>query len=309
MPIYQSIEELIGQTPLVRLARLEEALGLPVRLLAKLERANPAGSAKDRAALYMIRAAEESGQLKAGGTIIEPTIGNTGVALASLAAVRGYKAVFTMPESMSIERRKLLAAYGAEIVLTPGSEGMAGAVRAAEALAEATPGGVVMHQFENPANAQAHFETTGPELWRDTQGCLDAFVAGVGTGGTFTGAGRYLKQQSPAVHLVAVEPAKSPLLSGGAAGPHGIQGIGANFVPALLDTGLYDEVLPIADEAAFKMARLLAKREGILTGVSSGAALAAAAELARRPEYAGKTIVALLTDTGERYLSTALFEE
>ena len=304
MAIYGDITELIGGTPLVDVSRLAEGR---VRLLVKLERQNPAGSVKDRAALSMIRQAERRGQLRPGGLIVEPTSGNTGIGLAAIAAVRGYRVVLTMPETMSLERRKLLAAYGAEIVLTPGDRGMQGAIDRAEALLREIPGSVLAGQFDNSANPAAHYASTGPEIWRDTAGELDFFVAGVGSAGTITGVGRYLRERKPAVAIVAVEPAESPVLSGGAAAPHGIQGIGANFVPGNYDSDVVDRVLTVATEDALALARLTARTEGVLVGISSGAALAAAERLALAPENAGKTIVTLLPDTGERYLSTELF--
>ena len=300
--------ELIGATPLVELCRYREQEQLGARILAKLESFNPAGSAKDRIALRMIEDAEQTGRLQPGATIIEPTSGNTGIGLAAVAAARGYKAIFIMPETMSVERRKLLAVYGAQIVLTPGKEGMQGAVDKAAALAQEIPGALVLGQFVNPANPEAHYRTTGPEIWRDSNGTVDILVAGIGTGGTLSGAGRYLKEQNADVRVVGVEPAASPLLTEGRAGPHALQGIGANFIPDTLDRSIYDEVLPVPDEAAFSTAKALARCEGLLAGISSGAALWAAA-LARRPENEGKTVVAVLTDTGERYLSTRLFEE
>lgn len=297
--IYSDITELIGGTPLVRLSRFAPGLGV----LAKLERQNPAGSAKDRAALSMLRAAEAEGRLAPGGLVIEPTSGNTGIGLAALAAALGYRAVIVMPDSMSPERVKLIAAYGAEVVLTPGAEGMSGAVAKAEEISARSPGSIVAGQFSNPANPRAHYETTGPEIWRDTDGRVAAFVCGVGTGGTITGVGRYLKEQDPAVRVIAMEPASSPLLSEGRAGAHAIQGIGANFVPEALDTSVYDEVVTVTDEDALAAMRELARTEGLLCGVSSGAAAFAARELAKRPEFAGKNVVCLLPDTGERYLS------
>ena len=309
MHTFRDITDLVGGTPLLELRNYTARHGLGAALLAKLEYLNPAGSVKDRAAVYMIRDAEERGLLQPGGTIIEPTSGNTGIGLAAVAAAKGYKVVLTMPESMSLERRQLLAAYGAELVLTPASKGMQGAVDAAEALQKETPGSILAGQFFNPANAKAHYETTGPEIWKDTDGQVDIFVAGVGTGGTLTGVGRYLKEQNPNVRIVAVEPVKSPLLSQGKAGPHGIQGIGANFVPDLLDRTIYDEVLTVAEEDAYATGRELAAGEGVLVGISSAAAVWAAAQLAQRPENAGKTIVALLPDTGDRYLSTPLFQK
>ena len=297
--IYSDITELIGGTPLVRLSRFAPGLGV----LAKLERQNPAGSAKDRVALSMLRAAEAEGRLAPGGLVIEPTSGNTGIGLAALAAALGYRAVIVMPDSMSPERVKLIAAYGAEVVLTPGAEGMSGAVAKAEEISARSPGSIVAGQFSNPANPRAHYETTGPEIWRDTDGRVAAFVCGVGTGGTITGVGRYLKEQDPAVRVIAMEPASSPLLSEGRAGAHAIQGIGANFVPEALDTSVYDEVVTVTDEDALAAMRELARTEGLLCGVSSGAAAFVARELAKRPEFAGKSVVCLLPDTGERYLS------
>ena len=305
MAIYGDITELIGGTPLVDVSRLAEGR---VRLLVKLERQNPAGSVKDRAALSMIRQAERRGELRPGGLIVEPTSGNTGIGLAAIAAVRGYRVVLTMPETMSLERRKLLAAYGAEIVLTPGALGMQGAVDRAEAIAAANPGSFLAGQFDNPDNPLAHQETTGPEIWADTEGRVDLFVAGVGTGGTLTGVGRYLKSQNPAVEIVGAEPAESPLLSGGTAGPHGIQGIGANFVPGNFDPAVCDRVVPVTTAEAVAAARRLARECAILAGISSGAALQAALELSRLPAYGGRTVVVLLPDTGERYLSTELFD-
>ena len=299
--IYSSAEELIGGTPLLELRHLHSG----ARVLAKLERTNPGGSVKDRVAVAMVNDAESRGILKPGATIIEPTSGNTGIGLALVAAVRGYKSIIVMPDSMSVERQKLLAAYGAQLVLTPGAEGMKGAIAKAEQLAKDIPGSFIAGQFENPANAQAHYNTTGPEIWQDTDGQVDIFVAGVGTGGTVTGTGRYLKEKNPQVQVVAVEPADSPLLSGGQAGPHGLQGIGANFIPQVLDTAVYDRVISVTQQQAHEAARLLAQKEGILAGISSGAALHAAMELAN--ENHGKTIVVLLPDTGDRYLSTALF--
>ena len=309
MALYHSMTELVGGTPLLALERLGAALGWRAQVLAKLECMNPAGSVKDRAALGMIQAAEAAGKLSPGATIVEPTSGNTGIGLAAVAAVRGYRVVLTMPETMSLERRKLLAAYGAEIVLTPGALGMQGAVERAEALAREIPGSFLAGQFDNPANPAAHEATTGPEIWRDTGGAVDFFVAGVGSGGTVTGVGRYLKSLSPAVQVVAVEPEESPLLSGGTAGPHGIQGIGANFVPGNYDGTVVDRVMTVKTAEALDLARQMARTEGILVGISSGAALAAASRLAADPENAGRTIVALLPDTGERYLSTPLFTE
>lgn len=307
--IYKRVEELIGRTPLMELENMEQTEQLKARVLVKLELFNPAGSVKDRAALSMILDAEKKGLLHPGDSIIEPTSGNTGIGLASVAASRGYKAVFTMPETMSVERRKLLKSYGARIVLTEGQKGMQGAIEKADELAKETPGALVLGQFVNPANAEAHRKTTGPEIWEDTEGQVDVFVAGVGTGGTITGTGSYLKEQNPDIRIVAVEPADSPVLSGGAAGPHGLQGIGAGFVPEILNTEIYDEIITVETEDAYEASRKLAKQQGVLVGITSGAALHAALLLAAREEYAGKTIVALLPDTGERYLSTPLFEE
>lgn len=309
MNIAQDVTALIGRTPLVSLSRFSAARSLQTPLIAKVEAFNPGGSAKDRVARAMLDDAEARGLLGAGAVIIEPTSGNTGVGLALLAAVRGYRVILTMPESMSLERRRLLQAFGAEIVLTPAADGMAGAVARAEALHAALPGSLIAGQFENPANPAAHERTTGPEIWLDTDGTVDVFVACVGTGGTVSGAGRYLKAQNPAVRIVAVEPAASPLLSEGRAGAHGIQGVGANFVPETFDRAVVDEILTVTDEEAFETARALARLEGLLVGISSGAAAAAAASLAARPDMAGKRIVVLLPDTGERYLSTGLFEE
>ena len=303
MNVIHALTDLIGNTPLLALERWAPAY----KILAKLERANPLGSAKDRAAWYMILDAEERGLLQPGGAIVEPTSGNTGVGLAYIGAIRGYRVVLTMPETMSAERRALLAALGAELVLTPGGEGMKGAIAKAEALAAQRPGAWMPDQFNNPANARAHYETTGREIWRDTDGLVDIFVATVGSGGTLTGAGRYLKEKNPDVRVVAVEPAESPVLSGGRPGLHKIQGIGAGFVPGVLDMGLVDEVITVTGEEAYRAARALAKTEGVLCGVSSGAAAAAAGKLAARPEYAGRRIVTVLPDTGERYLSTDLF--
>ena len=305
--IYTSVEELIGKTPLLALDNLGTALGLKARLLAKLERFNPGGSAKDRIAVTMIDEAERSGALQSGGMVIEATSGNTGVGLALVAARRGYRAVIVMPDSMSAERQMLMKAFGAELVLTPGTLGMAGAVEKAEQLHSENPGSIIAGQFENKANALAHYRTTGPEIWEDCGGNIDIFVAGVGTGGTITGTGRYLKEQNSDIQIVAVEPASSPLLSGGKAGSHGLQGIGANFIPGVLDRSVYDQVMPVEDSAAFEAARLLAAKEGLLCGISSGAALSAAIKLAQKEENAGKTIVCLLPDTGERYLSTGIF--
>ena len=308
MRVFNNITGLIGHTPLVEINRFTEKLGLKARILVKLEFFNPAGSVKDRIALSMIEDAEKKGLLKPGSVIIEPTSGNTGIGLASIAASKGYRAVFTMPETMSAERRKLLQAYGAEIVLTEGAKGMKGAIAKAEELARQTPGSFIPGQFVNPANPEAHVRTTGPEIWDDTDGKVDIFVAGVGTGGTVIGPGRYLKSKNPAVRVVAVEPAASPVLTQGKAGPHAIQGIGAGFVPEVLDTKIYDEVIDVTNEDALATGREIARKEGFLVGISSGAALFAAVELARRPENAGKLIVALLPDNGDRYLSTKLFE-
>ena len=308
MNVYTSVDQMIGGTPLLELKNLEKQLGLKAKLLAKLEYLNPAGSAKDRIARAMIDAAEREGKLVPGSVIIEPTSGNTGIGLAAVAAARGYRVIIVMPETMSMERRILMKAFGAELVLTPGAKGMTGSIEKAEELAASTPNSFIPGQFVNPVNAQAHYETTGPEIWNDTDGTVDVFVAGVGTGGTITGVGRYLKQQKAGVKVIAVEPATSAVLSGGKPGPHGLQGIGAGFVPAVLDTSVYDEVIPVENEQAYEAARLIGKNEGVLVGISSGAALYAALELAKRDEYAGKTIVALLPDTGDRYLSTPLFE-
>lgn len=305
--IYHSVEELIGKTPLMEVEGIEKELGLAARIYVKLELFNPAGSVKDRVALSMIRDAEEKGILAPGATIIEPTSGNTGIGLASIAAARGYRAIFTMPETMSIERRKLLQGYGAEIVLTDGKAGMDGAIRKAEELAREMENAMVLGQFVNPANPKAHYETTGPEIWEDLEGAVDIFVAGAGTGGTVTGTGRFLKEKNPKVQVVAVEPEGSPVLSGGEKVPHGLQGIGAGFVPEILDTQIYDEVFKVKEEEAYEAARLLARKQGVLTGITSGAALHAAIALAKRPENAGKHIVVILPDTGERYLSTPLF--
>ena len=307
--IYNGVDELIGSTPLVRLNKIESKFGLNARLLVKLEYFNPAGSVKDRVAKAIIDDAEQSGRLAPGGTIIEPTSGNTGIGLAAVAAARGYKLIVVMPETMSIERRKLIKAYGAELVLTEGALGMKGAVAKAEEIQAATPGSIIAGQFVNPANPKAHLATTGPEIWNDTDGEVDVFVAGVGTGGTVTGVGEYLKSRKSGVTIVAVEPAASPLLSTGRGGAHKIQGIGAGFVPEVLNTGIYDEIITVTNEDAFDTGRMLGRTEGVLCGISSGAALWAAIEVAKRPESAGKTIVALLPDTGDRYLSTALFEE
>ena len=306
--IYTSVEQLIGNTPLLELTHMEREENLQARLLGKLECFNPGGSAKDRPARAMIDDAEARGILKPGATIIEPTSGNTGIGLAMIAVSRGYKAIIVMPETMSIERQRLMTAYGAELVLTPGSGGMLASIAKAKALAASIPGAWIPDQFSNPANAAAHYMTTAPEIWADTDGDVDIFVSGVGTGGTITGVGRFLRERNPQVQIIAVEPKASPLLSAGKAASHGIQGIGANFVPDLLDTDIYSEVLPVTEDAAFAAARELGKTEGLLCGISSGAALHAALTVASRPENAGKTIVALLPDTGERYLSSGLFE-
>ena len=307
MPIYDSITELVGSTPLVQLNRWGKAHSLEATLLAKVESFNPAGSAKDRIALSMIREAEKAGKLKPGAVIIEPTSGNTGIGLASIAAARGYRAIFTMPETMSIERRKLLQAYGGEVVLTEGSKGMAGAVEKAEALANEIPGSFIPSQFDNPDNPKAHMLTTGPEIWADTEGKIDCFIAGVGTGGTVSGTGRFLKAKNPNIRIVAVEPKASPLISEGVAGPHAIQGIGANFIPKNYDGSVVDEVIQVSNEDALVTGRTLPQTEGFLVGISSGAALWASTQVALRPEMKGKTIVVMLPDSGERYLSTALY--
>ena len=305
--IYTSAEQLIGNTPLVELTHIEKELGLKARLIAKLELFNPAGSVKDRVALAMINDAEKRGVLNKDSVIIEPTSGNTGIGLASVAAARGYKLIIVMPDSMSVERRQIMKAYGAQLVLSPGAKGMPGAIELANQLAASTPNSFTAGQFVNPANVMAHYTTTGPEIYSATDGKVDIFVAGVGTGGTITGTGKYLKEQNSNIKVVAVEPATSPVLSKGVKGPHGIQGIGAGFVPDILDTGIYDEIIPVKDEDAFTYGRLMGKKEGVLVGISSGAALAAAVELAKREENAGKQIVVLMPDTGDRYLSTKLF--
>ena len=307
MKVYQSVTELIGKTPLLEVKNIEREKGLKAKVLVKLEYFNPAGSVKDRAALSMIEEAERTGRIQPGATIIEPTSGNTGIGLASVAASRGYKAVFVMPETMSIERRKLLLGYGAKIVLTEGAKGMKGAIEKAAELEKETGNAVVLGQFVNPANPDAHYRTTGPEIWEDTEGAVDIFIAGAGTGGTVTGVGRYLKEKRPEVRVIAVEPAASPVLSGGEPGPHGLQGIGAGFVPDILDTTVYDAVSQVTEEEAYEAARLLASSEGVLVGITSGAALHTAVREAAKPENEGRTLVALLPDTGERYLSTPLF--
>ncbi len=307
--IYHSIEEMIGNTPLMELVNYEAAHQLPATLLAKVEYFNPAGSAKDRVALNMLKKGFESGALNKDTVLIESTSGNTGIALCSLAAARGMRVIITMPETMSIERRRLMGAYGAEIVLTPGDQGMSGAIAKAEELAQDIPNSFIPGQFVNPANPEIHYLTTGPEIWCDTEGSVDIFVAGVGTGGTISGVGKYLKEQNPQISIVAVEPSHSAVLSGGEPGAHGLQGIGAGFVPDTLDTSIYDEVITMDEESAYAAGRELAAREGLLVGISSGAAVAAAAQVAQRPENKGKTIVVLLPDTGERYLTTAMFEE
>lgn len=306
MPVYRSVSELIGHTPLMEVTHFEQDNGLNATILAKLECFNPAGSAKDRVAKAMLDDAEQRGLIKPGATIIEPTSGNTGIGLAAVGVARGYRVILTMPDTMSVERRNLLKAYGAEVVLTPGAQGMAGAIAKAQELAAATPGSLIAGQFDNPANPAAHYATTGPEIWADTEGMVDIFVAGVGTGGTISGTGKYLKEQNPAIRVVGVEPAASPLLSGGQAGAHKLQGIGANFVPENFDRSVVDEIIPIEAEDAFAAGRAMAK-EGLLVGITSGAALHAAKLLAQRPENAGKVIVALLPDSGERYLSTEMF--
>ncbi len=306
--IYRNIEALIGGTPLLEMAHLEEKYGLEAKILAKVEFLNPGGSAKDRVAKKMVEDAEARGLLKPGATLIEPTSGNTGIGLAVMAAARGYRAIIVMPDSMSVERQLLMSAFGAELVLTEGAKGMAGAIEKAEELAREIPNAFIPGQFDNPANPQAHYETTGPEIYADTDGAVDIFVAGIGTGGTITGVGRYLREKNPQVQVIGVEPAASPLLTQGRAGSHGLQGIGANFVPSILDTELYNEVIPVTDEDAYAVGRETARTEGLLVGISSGAAIYAALEVAKRPENKGKTIVVLLPDTGDRYLSTPMFQ-
>ena len=307
--IYTSAQQLVGNTPLLQLTNIMKSQGLSATVLGKLECWNPAGSVKDRVALAMLNDAEEKGLLQPGATIIEPTSGNTGIGLASVAACRGYRTIIVMPDSMSMERRLLMSAYGAELILTPGAKGMQGAIEKAQELAAEIPGSFIPGQFNNPANPAAHIATTGPEIWRDTDGQVDIFVAGVGTGGTITGTGAYLKEKNPAIRVVAVEPAGSALLSGGQAGPHGLMGIGANFIPSVLDTKIYDEIIPVTEAQAYAAGRLMGRTEGILIGISSGAALHAAMDLAKRPENAGKNIVVLLPDSGDRYLSTPMYAE
>ena len=309
MAVYNNVTELIGKTPILKLNNFAKAESVDANIFAKLEYFNPAGSVKDRIAYAMISDAEAKGELKPGATIIEPTSGNTGIGLASVGTAKGYKVILTMPETMSVERRNLVKAYGAEVVLTEGAKGMKGAIEKANELKDATPGAVILGQFVNPANPKAHYETTGPEIWADTEGKVDAFIAGVGTGGTVSGVGRYLKSKNPGVKVVAVEPKSSPVLSEGKSGPHKIQGIGAGFVPETLDTKIYDEIIPVENEDAFATGRRIARTQGVLVGISSGAAMWAAIQLAKRPENKGKNIVVLLPDTGERYLSTAMFAE
>lgn len=305
--IYTAADQLIGRTPLLQLTHIEKEENIKATILAKLEYLNPAGSVKDRVAKMMLDEAEKNGSLNKDSVIIEPTSGNTGIGLAAVAAARGYRIIIVMPDTMSVERRQLMKAYGAELVLTEGAKGMKGAIAKAEELASEIPGGLLAGQFVNPANPKAHYETTGPEIWEDTDGKVDVFVAGVGTGGTITGVGRYLKEKNPEIEIVAVEPAGSPVLSKGTAGPHGLQGIGAGFVPEILDTEIYDQIITITEEEAYEASRKIGRREGVLVGISSGAALSAALSLAKKPEYAGKRIVVLLPDTGDRYLSTPLF--
>lgn len=306
--IYTAADQLIGDTPLLELTKIEKEEGLQAKVLAKLEYLNPAGSVKDRVGKAMLDEAEKSGLLTKDSVIIEPTSGNTGIGLAAVAAARGYRIVIVMPETMSVERRQLMKAYGAELVLTEGAKGMKGAIAKAEELAKELPGGFLAGQFVNPANPKAHYESTGPEIWEDTEGRVDVFIAGVGTGGTITGTGRYLREKNPKVEIIAVEPAGSPVLSGGNPGPHGLQGIGAGFVPEILDTKIYDRIIQVTEEEAYEASRTLGRKEGILVGISSGAALHVAIQLAKEPAYAGKRIVVLLPDTGDRYLSTTLFE-
>lgn len=307
--IYKNVEELIGHTPLLELTKLERENALQATILAKLEAFNPGGSAKDRVAKQMIADAEKAGILKPGATLIEPTSGNTGIGIAVMAAARGYRAIIVMPDSMSMERRLMMTAFGAELVLTEGKKGMAGAVEKAEALAKEIPNAFIPGQFENPSNPAAHYAATGPEIWADTDGKVDIFVAGIGTGGTISGVGKYLKEKNPHVQIIGIEPASSPLLSQGKTGAHGLQGIGANFVPAILDREIYDEILPVTEEQAYTIGRALAQKEGVLAGISAGAAVYGAIEVAKRPENAGKQIVVLLPDTGDRYLSTPLFQQ
>lgn len=309
MKIYDGFSDLIGHTPMVRLGKIEKEAGLSTVLLGKLESANPGGSAKDRVAAAMIRDAENRGLLKPGSVIIEPTSGNTGIGLAAVAATKGYRVILTMPETMSVERQRLLRAYGAELVLTPGDEGMDGAIRKAEALREEIPGSFIPGQFDNPSNPAAHLETTAPEIWEDTDGTVDIFVAGIGTGGTISGIGSFLKAQNPKIQVIGVEPASSAVLSGGEKGAHGLMGIGAGFVPEVLDMEIYDEIIPVTEDEAYEKGRMMAKKEGLLVGISAGAALHAAIRVAKRAENQGKTIVVLLPDTGERYLSTPMFAE
>ena len=309
MPIYRSVAEIVGKTPLLELTHIEKEFGLKARLLAKIESKNPAGSVKDRIALRMIEAAEEQGKIKLGATLIEPTSGNTGIGIAAMAAAKGYQAILVMPETMSIERRRLIAAYGAKIVLSPGANGMPGAIEEANRLADSIPGSLILGQFYNPANPEIHYRTTGPEIYADTDGQVDIFVAGIGTGGTISGVGKYLKEQKPTVRVYGVEPAGSPVLTKGVKGPHKIQGIGAGFVPETLNTSIYDGIIDVEDEEAFVYGRMIGKKEGILIGISSGAALKAAIDLAKKEENEGKTIVVLFPDGGDRYFSTPLFTE
>lgn len=305
--LYHSVSELVGNTPLIELSGLERELGLRCRLLAKLESKNPAGSAKDRIAKNMLDSAEKSGLLQPGGTVIEPTSGNTGIGLAAIGASRGYRIIIIMPDTMSVERQKLMTAYGAELILTPGALGMAGCIEKAEELKKTIPGSIIAGQFTNPANPEAHYLTTGPEIWKDSEGRIDCFAAGIGTGGTISGTGKYLKEKNPSIRIVGIEPADSPLISEGHAGPHKLQGIGANFIPDTFDRSVVDEIITVTTEEAYEAARMIARTEGLLVGISSGAALSAAIAVGKREEFAGKTIAALLVDTGERYLSTDLF--